>query len=48
MKGEVETPWDYDGVVYTDLDDAGGRKMRLVRELKAVGFIVDANRVSQT
>ena len=48
VKGEVETPSDYDGVAYIDLDDAGGRKTRLVRELKAVGFIIDANRVFQT
>lgn len=48
MKGEVETSSDYDGVVHTDLDDAGGRKTRLVREMKAVVIIVDANRVFQT
>ena len=44
----METPSDYDGIVYTDLDVADGRKTRLVREMKAVGFIVDANRVFQT
>lgn len=48
VKGDVETPSDYDGVVYTDLDDAGGWKMKLVQELKAAGFDVDANRVFQT
>ena len=48
VKGEVETPSDYDGVVHTDLDDAGGRKTRLVREMKAAGFIVDADQVFQT
>ena len=44
-KGEVETPSDYDGVIYIPLDDAEGWKMGLIRELKAAGFDVDANRV---
>ena len=42
-KGDVETPSDYDGVVYISLDD-GGWKMDLIRELKNAGFDVDANR----
>lgn len=42
-KGNVELPSDYDGVVYISLDD-GGWKMDLIRELKNVGFDVDANR----
>ena len=45
VKGDVETPSDYDGVVYTKLDDAGGWKMKLVRELNTAGFDVDANKV---
>ena len=47
VKGDVDTPSDYEGVAYTELDDAGGWKMQLVRELKAAGFPVDADRVSQ-
>ena len=43
VKGEVETPSDYDGVVYTKLDDAGGWKTKLIQELKAAGFAIDAN-----
>ena len=43
-KGGVETPSDYDGVVYTDLDDAGTWKIGLFKELQAAGFDVDANR----
>ncbi len=43
VKGDVETPSDYDGVVYISLDDAEGWKMRLVKELKTAGFDVDAN-----
>lgn len=43
IKGNVEPPSDYDGVVYISLDDRGW-KMDLIRELKNVGFDVDANR----
>ena len=47
-KGGVETPSDYDGVVYTDLDDAGAWKMELFRELNAAGLDVDAKRAFQS
>ena len=43
-KGNVEIPSDYAGVVYIPLDDSGAWKFQLVRELKAAGFDVDANR----
>ena len=43
-KGDVEIPSDYDGVVYIPLDDAGGWKIELVKELKGAGIDVDANR----
>ena len=43
-KGTVEIPSDYAGVVYIPLDDSGAWKFQLVRELKAAGFDVDANR----
>ena len=45
VKGSVETPSDYAGVGYTELDDAGGWKTKLVDELKAAGFVIDANRM---
>ena len=45
VKGDVETPSDYDGVVYTEFDDGGGWRMKLVRELKNAGFDADANLV---
>ena len=48
VKGDVETPSDYDGVVNTKLDDAGAWKVKLIQELKAAGFGVDANRVVQS
>ena len=41
-KGDVEIPSDYDGVIYIPLDDAGGWKMKLVKELTAAGIAVDA------
>ena len=43
-KGPVEIPSDYAGVVYIPLDDSGAWKFQLVRELKAAGFEIDANR----
>ena len=43
-KGEVEIPSDYSGVVYIALDDSGGWRFELVKELKAAGFHIDANR----
>ena len=43
-KGNVEIPSDYDGVIYIPLDDAGGWRMEIVKELKSAGIDVDANR----
>ena len=43
-KGKVDIPSDYSGVVYISLDDGGGWKLQLVKELKTAGFDVDANR----
>lgn len=48
VKGNVEKPSDYDGVLYIQLDDSEGWKMRLVRELKSAGYDIDANRVFAT
>jgi predicted nucleotide-binding protein len=46
-RGEVEVPSDYDGVVYTPMDQAGAWKFALARELDAVGIAVDFNRVAR-
>ncbi len=43
-RGDLEMPSDYDGVLYVPLDDAGAWRMRLVKELRAAGLNVDANR----
>ena len=40
---DLEVPSDLSGVVYTPFDDHGAWEMKLVRELKAAGYIVDAN-----
>jgi predicted nucleotide-binding protein len=43
-KGSVDMPSDLAGVIYTDLDAADGWKLKLVKELKAAGFNIDANK----
>ena len=44
VKGQVDIPSDYSGVLYIPLDDSGSWKMALIRELKSAGFDIDANR----
>lgn len=41
----VERPSDIEGVVYIPLDDHGGWKTTLAKELKAAGFEIDAARL---
>lgn len=41
----LEIPSDYRGVVYIPADPAGNWKLELLRELKAAGLDVDANRI---
>ena len=43
LKGDVEIPSDYDGVIYTPLDEEDAWRMKLVKELKEAGLDVDAN-----
>lgn len=45
LKGDVERPSDYDGVIYIPMDDGEGWKLTLGRELRAGGFGVDLNRL---
>ena len=42
-KDNVEVPSDYDGVVYTPFDEQGGWQRKLMQELKAADFDIDAN-----
>lgn len=44
VKGEVEKPSDFDGVVYISLDH-GHWKIELAKELKAAGYEIDFNAV---
>ena len=44
VRGDVEKPSDYDGVLYIPLDDFGGWEKKLIKELKSAGFEVDANK----
>ena len=48
IKGNVEIPSDYAGVIYLPLDDAGAWQIRLVAELQNAGFPVDANKLTRT
>jgi predicted nucleotide-binding protein len=48
VKGDIERPSDFDGVVYIDLDDAGGWKQQLGRELQAAGFEIDWKKVMRS
>lgn len=48
VKDDVETPSDYDGVVYTMMDEAGAWESRLIQELNSADFDIDANRQSKT
>lgn len=43
-RGDVELPSDYVGVVWEKMDDSGGWKLALARELKAAGHEVDLNK----
>ena len=45
LKGDIEKPSDYDGVIYIIMDDFGGWRMELAKELKAAGLPVDMNRL---
>ncbi len=42
----VELPSDYDGVLYTKVDEDEAWHLKLFKELKAAGFDVDANRLT--
>jgi len=41
LKGDVEKPSDYDGVVYIVMDTGGAWKIQLARELKTAGLNID-------
>jgi predicted nucleotide-binding protein len=41
----VDLPSDINGLLYTQLDNSGNWKFAIVRELKAAGYAVDANKL---
>lgn len=43
-KGDIEIPTDYSGVLYKTLDDQGGWKLELAKEIKEAGMEVDLNK----
>lgn len=45
VKAQVERPGDLDGLVYIDLDKAGGWKLSIARELIREGYSIDLNKV---
>lgn len=44
-KGQVEIPSDFAGVVWTDMDNSGGWRVVLGKELRAAGYEIDWNQV---
>jgi predicted nucleotide-binding protein len=44
-KGILEIPSDYLGVVYTDLDESGGWRLKLAQELQAAGYDINWNKI---
>jgi len=45
VKAEVEIPGDLNGLVYTELDRAGGWKLSIAKELLREGYSIDLNKV---
>ena len=43
VKGEMEIPSNYSGVLYIPLDESEGWKGVLIKEMKSTGFEIDAN-----
>ncbi len=44
VKGNVETPGDINGVVYTPMDSNGAWKMALAKNMKEAGIAIDMNK----
>lgn len=45
VKGNVETPGDISGVVYTLFDSAGGWKLKLLKNMQAAGYEIDTSKL---
>lgn len=46
VKGDIEKPNDISGIVYINMDNGGGWKVSLAREMKSVGYDIDMNKIS--
>lgn len=46
LKGDIEIPTEYAGVLYTPMDDAGAWKFKLATEIKAAGIDLDLNKLT--
>lgn len=44
VKGDIEAPSDYSGVLYIPIDEPGAWRILLIKELKSAGYDVDANK----
>ena len=44
VKGDIEAPSDYSGVLYIPIDESGYWRFLLIKELKSAGYEVDANK----
>lgn len=47
-RGELEIPSDFAGVVWENMDNSGGWKQALARELEAAGHCIDWNKVMRS
>lgn len=45
IKGNIERPTDYDGIIYIGFDNSNGWKMLLAKELKNAGLDFDGNKI---
>ncbi|ARC83165.1 putative nucleotide-binding containing TIR-like domain protein [Clostridium argentinense CDC 2741] len=45
VKGDIELPNDISGVVHMDMDTAGAWKINIAKEMKAVGYSIDMNKL---
>ena len=45
VKGDIEKPTDISGVVYIPMDEGGGWKLYIAKEMKACGYDVDLNKI---
>lgn len=47
VKGDLETPTDISGIVYTPMDEGGGWKLAVADEMEACGYKVDRSKIKR-